>query len=244
MKRLIWTMALSVFFLTACEKNDSNAENLMDGEYLLLGIDGDTDLKLAELNAVINIDPASLTEEEKAGLLQMREEEKLAHDLYVEMYDQYELRIFSNISMSEANHMEAVLMLLESAGLGDPAMPESGVFANVDLQTTYDQLLQSGTTSLVDALKAGAYVEELDILDLEEQLKLVSNESIRLVYTNLLRGSRNHLRAFTRILAANEVEYAPVLLSSAQFEEIIGGEMEKGGSCNSNKKGNRTRGKK
>lgn len=162
------------------------------------------------------------------GLLLMREEEKLAHDLYQAFFDLYEMRIFSNISSSEANHMEAVLGLLKSAGLEDPATDEAGVFSNAELQDAYDGLLSSGKTSLVDALKSGAYVEELDIRDLQEQLNLVEDESIKVVYSNLLRASGNHLRAFNRVLANNGVDYEPQLLSQETFNGIVNSESEQG----------------
>lgn len=160
----------------------------------------------------------------------MREEEKLAHDLYSAYGELYDLRIFEHIPMSESNHMEAVLTLLNKFGLEDPVSADAGVFNNPDLQTTYDKLLDSGKLSLVEALKNGAYVEELDILDLEKYLDQTDDESIKLVYSNLIRASHNHLRAFSRVLANNGVTYAPQLMSQEQYEEIIAGEMEHGGN--------------
>ena len=105
--------------------------------------------------------------------------------------------------------MAAVLLLLNSAGLEDPIKAESGAFNNSELQNAYDKLLNSGKKSLVEALNGGAYVEELDILDLEEQLALTEDESVKSVYSNLLRASRNHLRAFNRVLDNNGVDYKP-----------------------------------
>ncbi|WP_372776579.1 DUF2202 domain-containing protein [Mangrovibacterium sp.] len=170
----------------------------------------------------------SISEEVKSGMLHMREEEKMAHDLYTEFYKQYEMRIFSNISQSESTHMNAMLMLLETYEMKDPASDQTGVFNNSGLQAVYNRLLADGKLSLVDALKSGAYVEELDILDLEKQLEMVSNEQIKQVYSNLLRASRNHLRAFTRVLANKGVDYKPVLMTTEHFSEIIESEQESG----------------
>ena len=170
-----------------------------------------------------------LSDDAKAGLQHMREEEKLAHDLYSAFGDLYNLRIFENIPMAEANHMAAIATLLDAFDLDDPANPEAGVFQNEELQAAYDQLLSDGKVSLVAALESGAYVEELDIRDLERLLDETKDESIKVVYSNLLRGSRNHLRAFTRVLANNGENYEPKLLSQDHFEEIIEGDMERGG---------------
>ncbi|PTN05602.1 DUF2202 domain-containing protein [Mangrovibacterium marinum] len=175
-----------------------------------------------------NLTVADLPDNIKAGLLLMREEEKLAHDLYAAFAEMYELPIFGNIAASEANHTAAVLRLLQQYGLEDPALTGKGEFRNKKLQQAYNQLLDSGSESLVAALKNGAYVEELDILDLEEQLKQVEDDSIRRVYSNLLRASYNHLRAFNRVLDRNGVDYNPQLLSVKSFDEIVSADNECG----------------
>ena len=54
-----------------------------------------------------------------------------------------------------------------------------------------------GAQSLGNALKVGAAIEEIDILDLQEYMKIIEERAIRQVYENLLKGSENHLRAFT-----------------------------------------------
>lgn len=220
---------LAVLLLGACEKQESQANGLAEQNFIELGEDGATSLLLAEMNANIAVTSDELTEELKAGLLLMREEEKLAHDLYVAFNELYDLRIFANISNSESNHMEAMLMLLNAFELEDPVMDEAGKFTNDELQKAYNDLFASGELSVEDALKNGAYVEELDILDLEKLLEDIEDESVEMVYTNLLRGSRNHLRAFNRVLERYGVDYEPQLLSESYFNEIVAGDMERGG---------------
>ena len=66
-------------------------------------------------------DVEALNAEEEAGLLFMREEEKLARDVYLELFDEWGLRVFENIAESEQKHMDAVLYLLGKYGLEDPA---------------------------------------------------------------------------------------------------------------------------
>jgi hypothetical protein len=142
-----------------------------------------------------------LTPEESAALIYMREEEKLARDVYTALYDQYGLRIFSNISGAEAQHMSAVKVLLDRYGVADPAEGKAvGEFTNPELQALYDQLVAEGSKSLQDALQVGVTIEKTDIQDLEERLDGTDQWDIQRVFGNLLRGSNNHLRAFSRFV--------------------------------------------
>lgn len=169
--------------------------------------------------------PSPLNADEIAGLQFMREEEKLAHDVYVTFYRQYGLAIFNNIANSEARHMAAVKTLLDRYGLADPAAGNGvGVFENAELQALYNQLIAQGRQSLGAALKAGGAIEEIDILDLKERLATTTQADIRQVYTSLLNGSYNHLRAFVNTLKLQTGEvYQPQYLDAATYQSIIGG---------------------
>ncbi len=162
-----------------------------------------------------------LSEDETAGILYMREEEKLARDVYAAMYDKWGFRIFENIAKSEQVHMDAVKALIEKYGLEDPAKDGYGTFTNPELQKLYDELVRLGNKSEAEALKVGAMIEEIDILDLKERLSQTDNEDIKLVYENLMRGSENHLRAFVSNLERYGTKYEPKYLSEDEFEQII-----------------------
>jgi hypothetical protein len=152
-------------------------------------------------HAFSGISTTDLSEVEAEGLSYMREEEKLARDVYLALYEQWGIRIFQNIARAEETHMSAVADLLERYGLPDPAVDTAvGVFTNAELQALYDQLLEEGTLSLASALRVGALVEEVDIVDLETYIAQTGNEDVLRVYQNLLKGSQNHLRAFTSTL--------------------------------------------
>jgi hypothetical protein len=174
-------------------------------------------------------DPVTdLSTEEVAGLLFMREEEKLAHDVYVALFGLWGAQVFTNIADSETQHTEAVRQLILSHGLEDPAATTPpGVFVNDDLQALYNQLVAQGTPSLIEALKVGCLIEEKDIQDIELKKAEVADEpDIVQVYDNLLCGSRNHLRAFSRTLTNQGGSYTPVFLSQAQWDAIAGSEQE------------------
>ena len=165
-----------------------------------------------------------LTEQEQADLLFMREEEKLARDVYARLYQRWGADVFTNISGAEQRHMDSVKTLLDAYGLADPAPAAAGRFTNTDLQVLYDQLVARGEASLIEALKVGTLIEEVDIDDLHGAIADTTNPAIINVYTNLLNGSYRHLNAFTRQLAAQDVEYEPQVLTDEAVDAILSGE--------------------
>ena len=164
-----------------------------------------------------------LNDQEISGLAFMREEEKLARDVYITLYSSWGQRVFNNISNSEQQHMDALRILFEKYELSDPVLSDSvGLFQNEILAGLYDSLIVVGKTSLVEALKVGALIEEIDILDLQNELDTdVDNQDIILVYSNLLKGSYNHLRAYVKNLSRQGVNYVPVKLSTEVYLDIL-----------------------
>ena len=160
----------------------------------------------------------------------MREEEKLAHDVYVTLGKKWSLRPLANIPQAESRHMELMKLLLDRYEIADPAVdPTVGKFASSAMQELYDQLVAQGEVSIEEAIKVGALIEELDIADLRRLLEASDNDDIRVVYQNLLKGSRNHLRAFARQLDRYDATYTAVHLSQAEFDGIAGSAHERGG---------------
>ncbi len=194
--------------------------------------------------SVLMVSPAAaatslLSADEIAGLQFMREEEKLAHDVYVTFYQQYGLAIFNNIANSEATHMASVKMLLDRYGIADPVAGNGvGEFENADLQALYNQLIAQGRLSLSAALKVGAAIEEIDILDLQERFATTTHSDIKTVYTSLLNGSYNHLRAFTSTLKTQTGEvYQPQYLAAATYQSIISGSTGRRGGSGGGQRG-------
>ncbi|MEY3018619.1 MAG: hypothetical protein RL336_1754, partial [Pseudomonadota bacterium] len=80
-----------------------------------------------------------------------------------------------------------------------------------------------------DALRVGATVEELDIYDIARlRDELVDNADIDLVYDNLMKGSRNHLRSFYRQIQNQNADYEPIYISQEEFDAIVTSDMERG----------------
>ena len=180
-------------------------------------------------NVVASLPAQALSTEEEVGLTKMREEEKLARDVYQVLYEKWGAQVFGNITQSEQRHMDAIKALLDKYNLPDPvADPSVGAFTSSEMQELYDKLVAQGEQSLVEAYKVGATIEDLDLYDLYELLEQTDNADIQQVYENLAKGSRNHLRAFTTQLSLNGVTYEAQFLSQDQVADIITSPMERG----------------
>lgn len=158
-----------------------------------------------------------------AGLQFMREDEKVAHDVYATFYELHGTQIFTNIQRAEATHTESVRQLLVAYHIEDPAETTPvGVFTSPDLQEIYDKLVAQGRPSEVEALKVGAYIEEHDIMDLDERLQQEGlPQDVADVYANLRMGSTYHLQSFVKNLESKGESYAPQLLSAEDYEAAL-----------------------
>jgi hypothetical protein len=199
-------------------------------------VTGDPDVSLngMTLEEYLDSTPAtSLTTEEIDGLRYMREEEKLAYDVYIAMYATWGVKIFNKIKDSELSHIDATILLLDKYNITDYASNQSGIFHNPTLQALYTSLIASGNKSVVEALKVGTAIEEIDILDLVKYLQETDKDDFKVVYNMLLLGSRNHLRSFVNQLSNNGVTHKPEYLSQSDYDAIISGNKETGNSAGS-----------
>jgi hypothetical protein len=179
-------------------------------------------------------DLIGLSSEEAEGLLFMREEEKLARDVYLALSTKWDIPVFQNIAASEQVHMDAIEELLVRYSLPDPALAEPGLFTNLDLQALYNDLVTQGSLSMANALKVGGAVEEIDIIDLQAHLFQTDNADIQYVYENLLKGSQNHLRAFSGVFQTQTGEtYQPQYMDIKAYDAIVLAAGQGGGKGNS-----------
>jgi hypothetical protein len=167
----------------------------------------------------------ALNEIEETNLSFMREEEKLARDVYLNLFDAWNVNTFNNIANAEQSHMDSVKVILDAYNLTDPAPVDRGFFTDSDLQELYDTLIAQGNISLIDALKVGALIEEVDINDLYKAISETENPAIIQVFTLLLNGSYHHLNAFINQLISQGVSYEAQILSSDEIDSILSGEI-------------------
>ncbi|EIJ33577.1 DUF2202 domain-containing protein [Thiothrix nivea] len=165
----------------------------------------------------------ALSSDERTALQFMREEEKLARDVYLSLYSLWRLPVFSNIAASEQRHTEAVQGLLQTYGIPDPVTTDRvGTFTNPELTSLYADLVARGRQSAYDALQVGALIEETDITDLQNALSKTAQPDIARVYSNLMQASHRHLRAFTGQLQSRSGAYAAQVMQQTEVDAIIG----------------------
>lgn len=140
----------------------------------------------------------TMTDQQKAELAYMAEEELVAHDLYTAFAALYENPVFSRVAASESEHLEAVRNLMELYGVSDPTIDHvAGTFSNEKLQDLYNRLLAQGLTGEAGALESGRTVEKTDIEGLTAAVKNAADApDAKTVFTRLLQASQHHLSAF------------------------------------------------
>jgi hypothetical protein len=161
-------------------------------------------------------------------LARMREEEKLAHDVYLALAQSSGLQIFKNIAYAESQHMRTVEQLVArySPAIAGANLP-IGSFSNPQFQSLYQSLVASGNSSPRAATMVGVKIEEMDIKDLQTLLSQNLPRDISQVLERLQQASKNHLRAFTKELNRLGGTYSPQFLSQQEFNDILSSENEK-----------------
>lgn len=186
------------------------------------------DIDLSQDDTIGLQDNITISQKDADALLFMLEEEKLARDTYEYLDKTWGLNQFANIKKSEQTHMNAIENLLKQSNTSYTILSE-GVFSDPDLQAFYDTFKVDGAKSVVDALKIGATIEDLDIKDLEDFILDTDNAQIINVYQSLQCGSRNHLRSFMKGLDKNGGTYTPQFITQDEFNSIVSSSNEQ---CN------------
>ncbi len=179
---------------------------------------------LVPAGTVLDVDEGTV-----ADMVFLREEEKMARDVYVTLGQQWTLAIFANIQESEQRHMDAVLQLLQAAGVADPAAGKGvGEFTNPELASLYATLVAQGSASQLGALVVGATIEDYDLADLARCSAAATDPTVLAVYANLAKGSRNHLRSFVSQIGTAGGTYVPQFIDAATYQSIVSSPMERG----------------
>jgi hypothetical protein len=230
-------MVITIGLVVSCQKDSSKNEIQEFASVLNVLADGTSTFDESNLKSGLLI-TADLTSGDLASLLKMKEEERLARDVYSVLYTKWNSQIFSRISVAENNHLNAILTLLENYGEVTTA-GVAGKFDDPEVQALYDKLVSDGSVSLGEAYKIGALIEDMDIKDLELAIAGTTNGNVTMVYENLYKGSRNHMRAFNRELTTLGIVYTPVYISQNEFNLIVNSAVEKGNQYKmNNQKGN------
>lgn len=167
---------------------------------------------------------SNLSQELKDSLAYMGNEERLAYDVYINLYSYHttnndiEIKQLKNIATkSESKHISIVQSIVQKYNLNEndltdvttpvaennvslESMP-SGKYDIEKIQTLYNTLYELGIDSKESALKVGCMVEVTDINDLDKYITLAqdSNATDILEAFKVLRdGSYKHYWAFDK----------------------------------------------
>jgi hypothetical protein len=186
-------LVLAIFIGTQIGNGDTTAEDVASPETTIS--QEDSAITEEEVTTDSTVDASTLAE----MLTFIVQEEKLAHDLYVQLASTSGAQQFQNVLNSESTHISLVQGLLTTYNIVDPTVGlAEGEFVNQDLQALYDSLLASGSVDRAGAIAAGIAVEEKDIADIEVMLASELPSDVASVLERLLSGSQNHLAAFQR----------------------------------------------
>jgi hypothetical protein len=195
----------------------------------------------------VSTDDGVLDYNERTHLIFMREEEKLARDVYTKLGSMYpDSVIFGNIDDSEQRHTTAVKNMIEKYGYEDPNTNDNiGVFTGKDygwyFTEKYNLLVERASISELEALYVGAFIEELDMMDINQCPKVIvdadngidevtrcgristGNSDIVKLYDSLLDGSDSHLEGYVKNIEKQigQGNYQAQVLSQEQVDEIL-----------------------
>ena len=197
--------------------------------------------------AAVSTDDTVLDYNERIHLVFMREEEKLARDVYLALGTMYpDSVIFGKIDDSEQRHTTSVKAMIENYGHEDPNTNDNiGVYTGEDygwyFTEKYNQLVARASISELEALFVGAFIEELDMMDINQCPKVIvetdnginevtecgkiytDNSDIVRLYDSLLDGSDSHLEGYVKNIEKHigEGNYQAQVLSQEQVDEIL-----------------------
>lgn len=211
---------LAINFASCTTASESEMLSSQNVSLLNVSTDGVSTFQVNNVCSVfVATDP--LTADEIEFLYAIREDEKLAKDVTEAFLSKYPTSIaFSNIAKAEATHIAAIENVLGFYEIEFPALAAAGVFANEARQNQYNELLTKDT-SLIAAYKTTAFLEEQSIVAYANVTPTITNANIKIIVSNLMRGSSNHFKAYIRQLTALGETYSPTLLSQMTYDEII-----------------------
>lgn len=173
------------------------------------------------------IPQAPLNASETSDILYLQEAEKLSYDLNGKLYSMHsDVPVFLHIANASKVFVVADNVILNRYNIPNPENAVAGSFSNTALQNMYTNGVNSGYSSVGDALKSSAAVEDMHIADLSGAMGRTDNADLLFMYRQELVTSRNNLRALSQWISAYGQIYTPQYITPASYAEIIGSPME------------------
>jgi len=144
---------------------------------------------------------SSLSSSLKSSLAYMYDEERLAKEVYLAIYQKQPVKQLSKIaSKAEVRHIDAVKKLAQKYGVATPYQ-KVGKYQSSHIETLFNQLYTKGIRSKKDAREVGCMVEVIDVDDLNrymDEAQRANAQDLLQTYSFLRKGSYNHYWAFDR----------------------------------------------
>ena len=234
------------FFITGCGPEDTGGVNSI----ATTDANGSTSVDDTALDDLSAAEVNGLDATEASHLTFMREEEKLARDVYLTLADLYPgQQVFNQIATrAEQTHTDTMRDKLDQFNLPDPnpntnELPSSiGVFTGEEWGWYFTEKFALLTTkagvSELDALYVGAFIEELDMYDIVVcpqvmidrgysspcGLEYTDERSLQTAYSALVSGSKSHLRAYVEQIETfiGVGNYVAQYITQAEVDAILG----------------------
>lgn len=135
----------------------------------------------------------------------------------------WQLPLFKKVTNSE-NRMVSLIrerMKIMNIPVNEAILKESGVYGERGLQKLYDELIPKGAESINEAMLASAELEEHQLLFLEKALERTENLDVILLYDQLRMISKKNLRSIAAQLLNEGVTYRPVVMSEEYFDNHV-----------------------
>lgn len=220
-KVCMFALATFVLFMISCSSNELDVPDV-SSEVQLLSVadDGVSTFVLNNVCPVFTVtDP--LTTDEIEFIYAVREDEKLAHNLYIYFVTQYPTaRQLANIGNAEINHITTIERVFTYYEIDFPTLGQPGVFTDENRQAIYTRLTAQGST-LHEAYQVMAALEEENIVIYSKVASELTNPNLQLIINNLAQSSENHFKVLVNQITAWGSIYTPTLLEASQYEEIL-----------------------
>ncbi len=170
----------------------------------------------------LSLPKQDLSQSEKEVLNNIRQLEKLAHDVNFTLYTKWNIPAFLRKASAAELKTQCVKQLISKYDLQDPVNDNQiGKFSDNNLTGQYNSLVTTGSKSLNDAFIVSSQLQELLIYNLKKDSTKVDNDDIKLVLNNLEKSAEREFAMSVRRLEKFGITYTPKYLSKQDFNQIM-----------------------
>lgn len=162
------------------------------------------------------------------GALEIREHQRLAHDLYDQFARQHVEPAFRAARDARRQNIDSLGRLLRNRDSFNVAqLPPRGQFDDPALAAEYARLSHLGSESAAAAFRVAALVEERDVALIREYARQTSASDVTALYSRLERSGRVHLSSFVTRLRTLGEPYPTGLKHAEAMQALLGSRPSK-----------------